>query len=83
MPSVTRYNTDSQPTIMCSICGSVVDDEQLENGRAVCGFCDESVFGNVPKTRPMTVKEIERETKAEEEKQFLRMMKYMFRRMRL
>ena len=82
MPQRKEYSADDG-VIICLICGSVVEDEQLENGRAVCGCCDESVFGAVPKKGPMTLKEIERQTKAEEEKQFLRMMKYMFRRMRI
>ena len=83
MPPSKTAKADSEPTVICLICGSVVEDEQLENGRAVCGFCDESVFGAVPKREPMTVKEIERQMKFEEEKQFIRMMKNMYRRMRI
>ena len=78
-----KKDSDSRITVLCSVCGDVVDEEQLENGRAVCGYCDESIFDTPPKKGPVTVKEIMRETKAEEEKQFLRMMKYMFRRTRM
>jgi hypothetical protein len=70
-------------TILCSICDDVVDDEQLENGRCVCGFCDESVYGAMPKQRAKTMKEIVKDSKLEEEKQFVRMMKNLFRRMRV
>lgn len=82
MSSANISKSGSEPTVICIICKRVVEDEQLEIGRAVCGICDEGVFGAVPKPRPMTMKEIERVTNMEEEKQFLRMMKNMYRRVR-
>lgn len=83
MPLVNHFQSDSQVTVMCSVCGNVVDDEQLENGRAVCGFCDEKVYGAVPKREPKTMKEIVREAEAEEERQFVRMMRKLHRRLRI
>lgn len=83
MPSVNHFENDSQVTVKCSVCGNIVDDEQLENGRAVCGFCDEKVYGAVPKAKVMTMKEIVREAEKEEERQFVRMMRKMHRRLRI